>query len=50
MGNLILYILACVIVVAFIIGFFGYSMGGVIQVLLIVALIAIIVRITRGSK
>jgi tryptophan-rich sensory protein len=46
----ILYILAVVLVVAWAIGFFGFSAGGLIHVLLVIALIAVLVRIIQGRR
>lgn len=49
MGNL-LYIIAVVLVILWIIGYFGYSTGGFIHLLIVVALIAVLFRIISGSK
>jgi hypothetical protein len=49
MGNL-LYIIAVVLVIAWAIGFFAYSLGGIIHILLIIALIAVILRVIRGRR
>ena len=49
MGNL-LYIIAVILVIGWAIGFFAYSAGGIIHVLLIIAIIAIIFRIIQGRK
>jgi Family of unknown function (DUF5670) len=49
MGNL-LYIIAVILVIAWAIGFFAYSTGGIIHVLLVIALIAVILRIIEGRK
>jgi Family of unknown function (DUF5670) len=49
MGNL-LYIVAVVLIIAWAIGFIGYSAGGLIHVLLVIAVIAIIVRVIQGKK
>jgi hypothetical protein len=49
MGNL-LYIIAVILVIAWLIGFFAYSVGGIIHVLLVIALIAVILRIIQGQK
>lgn len=47
MGNL-LYVVAVILIIAWAIGFIGYSFGGVIHVLLVIALIAIILRVIKG--
>ncbi len=49
MGNL-LYIIAVILLIAWAIGFFAYSAGGIIHVLLVIALIAVILRIIEGRK
>lgn len=49
MGNL-LYIIAVILIIAWAIGFLGYSMGGLIHILLVIAIIAIILRIIQGRR
>ena len=49
MGN-VLYSLALVILVFWAIGFFAYGIGGLIHVLLVIAIIAIILRLILGKK
>jgi predicted ferric reductase len=49
MGNL-LYIVAVVLIIAWAIGFIGYSAGGLIHVLLVIAIIAILIRVIQGRK
>lgn len=49
MGNL-LYIIAVILIIGWAIGFIGYSAGGLIHVLLVIAVIAIIVRVIQGRK
>jgi hypothetical protein len=49
MGNL-LYIIAVILIIAWAIGFIGYSMGGLIHVLLVIAIIAVLLRIISGRK
>jgi hypothetical protein len=49
MGNL-LYIIAVILVIAWAIGFVGYSAGGLIHVLLVIAVIAIIFRLIQGRR
>jgi hypothetical protein len=49
MGNL-LYTIAVVLVIIWAIGFLGYNAGGLIHLLLVIALIAVIVRIIQGKK
>ena len=49
MGNL-LYVIAVILIIAWAIGFIGYSVGGIIHVLLVIALIAVILRVIQGRK
>lgn len=49
MGNL-LYIIAVILVIAWAIGFIGYSAGGLIHILLVIAIIAVIFRLIRGDR
>lgn len=49
MGNL-LYTIAVILVVLWAIGFIGYNVGGIIHVLLVIALISVILRVIQGKK
>jgi hypothetical protein len=49
MGSL-LYIIAVILIIGWAIGFFAYSAGGIIHILLVIALIAIIIRVIQGRK
>ncbi len=49
MGNL-LYVIAIILIIGWAIGFFAYSAGGIIHILLIIALVAIILRVIQGRK
>jgi hypothetical protein len=49
MGN-ILYVVAVILVIFWAIGFIGYNAGGIIHILLIIALISVILRIIQGRK
>jgi Family of unknown function (DUF5670) len=49
MGNL-LYIIAVILIIAWLIGFVGYSAGGMIHILLVIAIIVILLRIIQGKK
>lgn len=49
MGNL-LYIIAVILVVAWAIGFVGFHAGGIIHILLVIAIIAVLLRVIRGSN
>jgi hypothetical protein len=49
MGNL-LYIIAIVLVVLWAIGYFAFSAGEIIHSLLVIAAIAILIKIIQGKK
>jgi hypothetical protein len=49
MGNLLYYI-AVILVILWAIGFLGYNAGGIIHMLLVIALIAVLFRIIQGRK
>jgi len=49
MGNL-LYIIAVILVIAWAIGFLGFQAGGIIHVLLIIAIIAVLFRVISGRS
>jgi hypothetical protein len=49
MGNL-LYIIAVILVIAWAVGFLGYNSGGIIHILLVIAVIAVIFRIIQGRR
>jgi hypothetical protein len=49
MGNL-LYVLAVLIIIAWAIGFIGYSAGGLIHVLLVIALISVLLGVIQGKR
>jgi len=47
MGNL-LYLIAVILVIIWGIGFLGYNSGGIIHILLVIAIIVVLVRVIRG--
>lgn len=49
MTNL-LYIVAVILIIGWLLGFFVFHAGGLIHVLLVIAVIAILVRIIQGRK
>ncbi len=48
MGN-ILYIIAVILIIGWAIGFLGMHAGGLIHILLVIAIIAILFRVIRGN-
>lgn len=49
MGNL-LYIVAVILVIAWAVGLVGYSADGIIHVLLVIAIVAVLLRIISGKR
>ncbi len=49
MGNL-LYVIAVILVIAWAIGFIGYAAGGIIHLLLVIAIIAVLLRVIAGNQ
>ncbi|HEV7231013.1 MAG TPA: lmo0937 family membrane protein [Bacteroidia bacterium] len=48
MSNL-LYIIAVILVIIWATGFFAYNAGGVIHILLLIAIVAVLLRVIRGK-
>jgi len=48
--NNLLYVVAVILVIGWAIGVFAYSAGGLIHVLLVIAIIAIIMRVIGGRS
>jgi hypothetical protein len=46
----LLYPIAVVLIIAWAIGFLGYNIGGLLHLLLVIALIAIILRVIKGNS
>ena len=49
MGNL-LYIIAVILVISWAVGFFAFSARGLIHILLVIAAVAVILRLISGDK
>jgi len=50
MGNL-LYVVAVVLVIIWAVSFLGgYATGGIVHVLLVIAIVAVLLRVIRGGK
>ena len=49
MSNL-LYIIAVILVIAWLIGLVGFHAGGIIHVLLVIAIIAVLFRVISGRR
>lgn len=48
--NNLLYIIAVILVIFWALGFFAYNVGNIIHLLLVIAAIAVLLRIIRGRK
>ena len=46
----ILYVIAVLLVIGWAIGFIGYQAGGLIHILLVIAVIAVILNVIRGRR
>jgi len=49
MGNL-LYVIAVILLVLWAIGYLGLHAGGIIHILLVIAVIAVILRVIQGRR
>ena len=49
MGNL-LYVVAVILIILWAIGYLGFHTGGIIHILLVIALISVILRVIQGRK
>jgi hypothetical protein len=48
--NNLLYLIAVLLIIGWALGFFVYSAGGLIHILLVIAVIAILIRVIRGNN
>ncbi|HEX8039007.1 MAG TPA: lmo0937 family membrane protein [Chryseosolibacter sp.] len=46
----LLYVLAVILIIGWLLGFFVFSVGNIIHILLVVAIIAILLRLIRGRS
>lgn len=49
MGGL-LYLIAVILIIGWLLGFFVYSAGGLIHILLVIAIVAILLQVIRGAR
>ncbi len=49
MGNL-LYIIAVILIIGWLVGFVGFHAGGLIHILLVIAIIAVLLRLISGKR
>jgi len=48
--NSIIYLIAVVLIILWAIGFFAYSAGAMIHILLVLAVVAILLRLIKGKE
>lgn len=48
--NNLLYLVAVILIIGWLIGFVGYGAGGLIHVLLVIAIIAVLFRVISGRR
>ncbi len=48
--NSLLYLIAIVLIILWVLGFFVYSVGYLIHILLVIAIIAILFRVIKGDR
>jgi len=48
--NNLLYFIAVILIIFWLLGFYVYSLGALIHILLVIAVIAILIRIIRGDR
>lgn len=46
----LLYIVAVILIIGWLLGFFVFHAGAVIHILLVIAIIAVILRVIRGDR
>jgi len=44
----LLYLIAVILIIFWAVGFFAYSAGSIIHILLVIAIVAILLRVIRG--
>ncbi len=48
--NGLLYIIAIILLIGWVLGFFVFSVGKLIHILLVLAIIAVLIRLIRGDR
>jgi len=49
MGNL-LYVVIVILIIGWLVGFFGFHAGNIIHVLLVIAIIVVLLRVIQGRR
>ncbi len=47
--GILLYVIAVILVIAWAIGYFGYQADGIIHILLVIAIIAVLLKVIRRA-
>jgi len=50
MGNSLVYVIATILILFWFIGYFVFGANAIIHILLVIAALAILIRIVKGSK
>lgn len=48
--NNLLYLIAVLLIIFWLLGFYVYSVGAIIHILLVIAVIAVLFRVIRGGR
>lgn len=46
----LLYLIAVILIIGWLVGFFAYSVGGIIHILLVIAVISILLSFIKGRR
>lgn len=46
----LLYVIAVILIIGWLVGFFAFHAGGLIHILLVIAVIAVILRLIQGKR
>jgi len=46
----LLYVIAVILLIAWAVGFLGFQAGGIIHILLVIAIIAVLIRVIQGRR
>ncbi|HQV85135.1 MAG TPA: lmo0937 family membrane protein [Chitinophagaceae bacterium] len=49
MSNL-LYLVAVILIIGWVVGYFGFNLGGIVHLLLVIALVMIVARLIQGKR
>ena len=49
MSNL-LYLVAVILIIGWVVGYFGFNLGGIVHLLLVIALVMIVAKLIQGKR